>query len=65
MLLVGHNPGLEELLCHALPQSDWPPGPKRMPTCALARLAWEPTQLTQSGSAMLLHWQPVKALTNA
>lgn len=63
ILLVGHNPGLEELLCHALPEPQWPPGPKRMPTCALARLAWEPSQLEQAASARLLHWQPVKALT--
>ena len=62
LLLVGHNPGLEELLCYALPRTEWPAGPKRMPTCALARLEWAPAQLDHAGSAALLHWQPVKAL---
>ena len=39
LLLVGHNPGLEDLVRRLAPGAEAPPGQKLLPTGALARLS--------------------------
>jgi phosphohistidine phosphatase len=64
VLIVGHNPELEELLCFLVKDSDLPKTDKLFPTATLARLAlpddW--TQLNQ-GCATLLSMTYPKRLT--
>lgn len=55
LMLVGHNPGLEDLLVYLCKAVPMPPGNKRLPTATIAHLQmpahWD--QL-QAGSARLL-----------
>lgn len=55
VLLVGHNPELEDLLCFLVKETDLPEVDKLFPTATLARLAlpddW--TQLTKGCAALL------------
>ena len=63
VLLVGHNPELEDLLIHLVGVEQLPDSDKLLPTTAFARLEM-PDDWTQlsAGSAHLLSITPVKSL---
>ncbi|WP_462322321.1 SixA phosphatase family protein [Halochromatium sp.] len=64
LLMVGHNPGLEELLCYLAPDDvDEVKDEKLLPTAALARLEMpDDWAALEAGSAVLLRVVRPKAL---
>lgn len=62
LLLIGHNPGVLQLLRHLAQPPLALPEPKLYPTCMLARLALDARQPLAPQRAQVLGLQPVREL---